>query len=149
MFRLGRRFRSNYSEQCRKFLVEETEAFLNGRLVDVVEAVDGPLPAWVEVNWVVHASPAELLEVGRGPGVPAPVGTWPWARAVLLRELLASSGEDLDAIAEHQRRCLIPVELDLMSEGGRYATPSDVVITAVVRLRHCLPRSSRGSPANG
>jgi hypothetical protein len=141
MFRLGRRFRSDYIEQCRRFLVEETEAFLCGRLSDLVEATDGPLPAWVEVNRVVHAPPDELLEVSHSPCLPAPVGSWPWARAVLVRELLTVSEGDLDAIAEHQRRCLLPVELGLISEGGRHATPADVVVAATLRFRHSTPPS--------
>jgi hypothetical protein len=133
MLRLGHRFRSSYLEQCRRFLVEETEAFLSGRLVDLVDAV-GPLPAWLEINWLVHAAPAELREVGRSRWLSPPSGSWAWARAVLLRELLTPTDGDLD-IAERQRRCLVPIELELMGGDRRLTSPADVVAEAVGRLR--------------
>lgn len=139
MFRLGRRFRSSYGEQCRRFLVEETEAFLCGRLVDVVEAAAGPLPAWLEVNWLAHAAPSELREAGRSPCLSVPSGSWAWARAVLLRELLAPTDGDLGAIAERQRRCLVPVELELMSWDRRFVSPTEVVTEAATRLRQTAP----------
>ncbi|MGB7050573.1 MAG: hypothetical protein WBG41_03295 [Acidimicrobiales bacterium] len=142
MFRLGRRFRSSYVEQCRRFLVEETEAFLSGRLVDLVEAA-APLPAWLEINWLVHAAPAELSEAGRSRWILVPSGSWAWARAVLLRELLAPTDGSLDAIAERQRRCLVPVELELICEDRRFASPSEVVDEAVGRLRQAARNDGR------
>ena len=134
MFRLGRRFRSDYVDQCGRCLVEETEACLSGGLVDLVEAAAGPLPAWLEINWLVHAAPAELREAGRILWISTPSGSWPWARAVLLRELLAPTDGDLDAIAERQRRCLVPVELELMCGDRRLASPAEVVVEAAARL---------------
>jgi hypothetical protein len=143
MIRLGHRFRSDYIEQCRRFLVEETEAFLSGRLVDLVEASDGPLPAWLEINRLAHAAPAELREAGRCRRILAPSGSWTWARAVLLRELLAPTDGDLDAIAERQRRCLVPVELELMCGERRFASPAEVVAEGVARIRQVAPRGRR------
>jgi hypothetical protein len=141
MFRLGRRFRSSYVEQCRRFLVEETEAFLSGRLVDLVDAA-GPLPAWLEINWLVHAAPSELREAGRSRWLSVPSGSWAWARAVLLRELLTPTDGDLD-IADRQRRCLVPVELELMCGDRRLASPAEVVAEAVGRLRQAAGHDGR------
>jgi hypothetical protein len=146
MFRLGRRFRSSYVEQCRRFLVEETEAFLSGRLVDVVEAA-GPLPAWLEINWLVHGAPAELREAGRSRWMAVPGGSWAWARALLLRELLAPTDGDLDAIAERQRRCLVPVELELMCGDRGFGSPAEVVTEAVGLLRRAAPNDG-GRPGS-
>jgi hypothetical protein len=143
MIRPSHRFRSDYTEQCRRFLVEETEAFLAGRLVDLVEAADGPLPAWLEINRLAHAAPAELRETGRSSRNDSTSGSWPWAREVLLRELVASGDGDLDDIAERQRRCLVPVELELLCEERRFASPAEVVAEGVARIRQAAPRSRR------
>ncbi len=65
MFRLGRTFRSDFAEQCRRYLVEETEAFLGGRLADLVVDGDRPVPAWIEINWLAHAPATDLREARR------------------------------------------------------------------------------------
>jgi hypothetical protein len=133
---LERRFRSDYTEQCRRFLVEETEAFLNGRLAGLVDEGADPAPAWVEINWIVHGPPPELLEAGRAqPRLAAPRARWAWVRATLLQELLEASGDDLAAIADRQRRCLVPLELELMTPARRWASPLEVAAAGTARLR--------------
>ena len=132
MFRLRRRFRPDFAEQCRRYLVEETEAFLAGRLAGIVVDGEEPLPAWIEINWLAHTPVSELREAGQDcGGLAAPCNSWPWARTVLLRELLKRSPSDDATIGECQRGWLIPVELELMSPGGRWASPEDVVAVAM------------------
>ncbi len=148
MSRLVPSFRSDYAEQCRRYLVEEIEAFLSGRLAGVVEAADCELPAWVEINWLAHAAPAELREACSR-RISGPAGSWTWARDALLHELQASTGGDLGAIAERQRRCLVPVELGLMGRDRRFASPAEVVAEAVSRFREGAPHWGGRQPGSG
>ena len=134
MFRQGRTFRPDFAAQCRRYLVEETEAFLDGRLASLVVDGEAPLPAWIEINWLAHAPTVDLKAFDLETGLSSRPGSWSWARAVLLREMLDRTGGDEAAILDCQRRCLVPVELDLMDSVLRWASPQEVVIAITGRL---------------
>jgi hypothetical protein len=124
-------------------LVDECEAFLSGHLAERL-STDGPLPAWVWINLLAHASEEEL----RAECKRTPRGLWEAHRARLAGEVLdlaATSG----SLGDLQRQALIPLELDLAS--GPDPSPSDArhwaaaVSEALDRFRRAQRRSERAA----
>jgi hypothetical protein len=99
-------------------LVEECEAFLEGRLVERLVDIGAPVPAWAWTNLLAHGTPEQLADPpihGRRPGC----ALWAWSqgRALLAAEVLdraAASG----TLRTLQREVLVPLELELMSDAS-------------------------------
>jgi hypothetical protein len=117
-------------------LVEETEAYLAGRYLEVARPDTEGTPVWAQLNWIAHAPPGALLE--RAVGREAPdrfIGTWAWAVKTLLHELVVLSGGDPQVVLALQQECVIPVELTLMAPDCWVVLPADAVSLAVTRMR--------------
>ncbi len=115
-------------------LIEETEAFLAGRYLEVRAGSDSGRPAWAQLNWLSHADPDEVSDSAPALG-PSRLGSWSWAVAVLTGEVLELTGGDRARIRDLQRSCLIPLELTLMMPSFWNVLPAEVVALAVARLR--------------
>jgi hypothetical protein len=117
-------------------LVEETEAYLDGRYLDVARPDTEGTPVWAQLNWIAHAPPGALLE--RAAGCDANdrfIGTWAWAVKALLGELVGLSGGDPQVVLALQRECVVPVELTLMVSECWDVLPADAASVAVNRMR--------------
>jgi hypothetical protein len=98
-------------------LADQAEAFVRGELAELLVTVGRPLPSWLALNRLGHASPQVLTRVARGQaGVGA--GTDPgWAddeRALAVR--LLNGRRDPDDVRRLQREVLVPLELRLIAE---------------------------------
>lgn len=117
-------------------LVEETEAYLAGRYLDVARPATEGTPVWAQLNWIAHAPPGALLERAIGSDDNDRfIGTWAWAVKTLLRELMVLSGGDPQVVLVLQRDCVIPVELTLMVPHCWDVLPAHAASLAVTRMR--------------
>jgi hypothetical protein len=117
-------------------LVEETEAYLAGRYLDMARPDTEGTPVWAQLNWIAHAPPGALLERAIGCGAPDRfIGTWAWAVKTLMRELVVLSGGDPQVVLALQRDCVIPVELTLMTPDCRDVLPADAASLVITRMR--------------
>ena len=125
-------------------LVEETQAFLDGRFLEVTVASGGGSPAWAQLNWISHTGPDELGEAARRPpSPPARLGSWAWAVEALTAETVTLACGDPQVVGELQRACLIPLELSMMLPPWWNVLPAEVLALAVQRLR-AHPSARRG-----
>jgi hypothetical protein len=96
-------------------LVEECEAFLDGRMAERCVALGAPVPAWAWTNLLAHGTVQELAHPpihGRGPK--SPLWAWSQGRALLAAEVLDRVAGD-DDLRQLQHDVLVPLELDLMA----------------------------------
>ena len=122
---------------CREF-VADCEAFLDGRLVEVLEARRAAVPTWAWTNLLAHGSMEELRltsieDVHRGDEY----REWREGRAYLATLMLASAGSFGPLLALQQEAVLIPLELTLADHSEPdIRTPRDWVaqVEAVLRL---------------
>lgn len=96
-------------------LSAETEAFLNGQLVEQLAAAGRPVPAWAVLNKLAHASAQELADMGAscpdpGPHPEASTPAWSKAQASLASCLLRTAGAP-EEVTRVQHARLIPLEL--------------------------------------
>ena len=124
---------------------DEVEAFLAGRLVDHLSALDVDVPAWAALNRLAHADRSELQAVVNGTAESwgtCPLLTQPpWAASerALVRVLLARA-PSAEALAEVQRTTLVPLELGLIDRCRAYGmTAEQVLASAAGALRSCRP----------
>jgi hypothetical protein len=99
-------------------LMGETEAFLEGRIVEHLAAAGRTVPAWAVLNKLAHASPEQLADLaernGRPGNAPQPgEPAWRAAQRSLASRLLAS-GTPPDQITRIQQTVLVPLELWLI-----------------------------------
>lgn len=95
-------------------LVEETEAFLEGRLVERLVEIGAPVPNWAWTNLLAHGDEALLREP---PILGSPGGRlWVWSqgRAFMAREVLDGARAH-PSLQLFQQLVVIPLELDLAS----------------------------------
>ena len=122
-------------------LSAETEAFLQGRLVEHLAAAGRPVPAWAILNKLAHASPHDLAELvdaigttGRQPEARPPA--WLVAQAWLASRLVRTSTEP-DETSRLQRQLLIPLELSLIERSKTETlTPRHAITAASDALDH-------------
>lgn len=128
--------RRAHEETKEQQLVEETEAYLAGRYLDMARPDTEGTPVWAQLNWISHAPPDALLEQAVGHDAnDRSIGTWAWAVKTLLRELMALSGGDPRVVLTLQRECVIPVELTVMVPDCWDLLPADAASLAVSRMR--------------
>jgi hypothetical protein len=99
-------------------LSAETEAFLEGRLVEHLVAAGRPVPAWAVLNKLAHATAQDLAALVDTNGGPrhTPDGrtpAWLAAQTSLASRLLRAAAAP-DQITQLQHRRLIPLELSLI-----------------------------------
>lgn len=99
-------------------LSAETEAFLEGRIVEHLMTAGRTVPTWALLNRLAHASPSELASLaeieGRPGNAPEPgEPVWRAAQRSLASRLLAR-GARSDEITRIQRTVLVPLELRLI-----------------------------------
>ena len=114
----------------------ETEAFLDGRYLELVLAGGGALRTapWMWLNAVAHGSPARVRELagGNDPASDGRTMQWSEARVLVARQLLARSGDDPELMAALQLAALVPLELDIMCDDA--TTPLGLVAHALAEL---------------
>lgn len=96
-------------------LATESEAFLQGRFAELVEAQGEPVPVWAWTNLLAHGRAVDLRQasdVGRLGR--APSRRWRAAQGYLAVEVLEAA-ERLGSLAEVQASVLVPLELSLAS----------------------------------
>ena len=96
----------------------ETEAFLEGRIVEHLTAAGRMVPTWAVLNKLAHGSPGEIADLtqtdghlGNAPEAGEPA--WCAAQRSLAACLLAR-GAAPDDITQVQQRVLVPLELRLI-----------------------------------
>jgi hypothetical protein len=99
-------------------LTGETEAFLEGRIVEHLVAAGRVVPTWAVLNKLAHASPTELADLAERGGIPGntPLSREPAYRAAqrsLACRLLAR-GAVPEEITRIQQTVLVPLELWLI-----------------------------------
>jgi hypothetical protein len=124
--------------QCQQF-AEECAAFLEGRLVEVLEARKVPVPTWAWTNMLAHGSMEQLRLAGseEHQRYRDQYGEWRTSRSQLANLMLASARSFGPLLALQQECALIPLELMLAAQpepGGR--TPAGWVaqVEGVLRL---------------
>jgi hypothetical protein len=102
-------------------LTGETEAFLEGRIVEHLVAAGRVVPTWAVLNKLAHATPtelADLADLAEANGVPGntPLPREPAYRAAqrLLACRLLARGAVPDEITRIQQAVLVPLELWLI-----------------------------------
>lgn len=118
-------------------LVKDTEAFLNGRLVERIEARADSVPARAWTNLLAHGTAKDLrTESGSPPlGRVAKYRQWRQARSYLAAEVLDCTGAG-GSLSEIQTSVLVPLELQFSSTAevthwspGRWAVAVDAALT--------------------
>ena len=95
-------------------LLAECEAFLTGRLAEMVLRRDGYAPVWTWTNLLAHGTEVEVRQEYDADQRPS--GTvedgWRAARSYLAGQVLELAGR-LGSLGEVQRTVLVPLELQL------------------------------------
>ncbi len=120
--------------------IEEARALLEGAGAATTYAGRVRVPAWVGVNRLAHASPAELVEMAQS-GCRRYRSSWDQACGFLAGEVLATASRP-EASADVQR-VLVGLELDLLDGGRAAVSPAESMRVVCEVLR-----SYRFSPPN-
>jgi hypothetical protein len=129
-----------WTTRCRAWeraLVAECEAFLTGHYVERCLAEDRLVPSWAWLNLLAHGTESEIGACAAGDEVdPAVRGRseWQMAIAFLAQELLAESARRGAAVADLQRRALVPLELDLVGSRTRSVMAPPAFVSEVRRV---------------
>lgn len=94
-------------------LAMECEAYLHGRLAEVLEEQGTSVPVWTWTNLLAHGSESQLYDSLHRPSTPRRTGrSWRIARTYLAYEVLDVTCEDF-TLDELQSTILLPLELEL------------------------------------
>lgn len=123
---------------CRE-LVEDSAAFLDGRLAEVLEGRKAAVPTWAWTNLLAHGSMEELRLASREPHVRRgdEYGEWRESRSYLAAMMLASARSFGPLLALQQEAALVPLELTLAAcpqPGGCSAADWVAQVEAVLRF---------------
>lgn len=133
MFR--RRASRSDDDPCGQQLVDEIEAFLAGRLAEVLEAADRPVPPWVWLNRIAHGSLAEVRRTAAEWQRVGADSTWRRARTFLAGEVLDQAPLPVN-LRRLQHDVLVPLELQLATDcplAMRSQQLVSLVLTAIAR----------------
>ena len=98
-------------------VADECEAFLRGGFAGLRISQGLPLPSWVAVNRIGHATLEELYELATGVAEPSP---WFEAEQHVAARLLELAGDEPGVdhrVRVLQRRAIVPLELWLAGPG--------------------------------
>ncbi len=118
-------------------LVKDTEAFLNGHLVERIESRAESVPAWTWTNLLAHGTVEDLHRESRSPRLRGVVKyrQWRQARSYLAAEVLDCT-LPCGSLLEVQTSILVPLELQFASTAevakwspGRWAVAVDAALT--------------------
>lgn len=114
-------------------VAEEAEAFLHGRLLEVMRAGGCPVSSWMWLNAVAHGDAERVAWLASSPAArgPHPLD-WPAARARVAAELMRSTGGDPLRMTRLQHVVLVPLELVLATRPG--LTPDELVAVVTSEL---------------
>ncbi len=102
-------------EQTTTTVVQYCERLLDGTAVELFSAGRDPIPEWIWVNTLAHATEETLLRIAsrsRPVGDPHPEErAWELTFSYLARAILAHSGKVGTPLQEIQRKVLLPIEL--------------------------------------
>ncbi len=116
----------------RRDLVEETEAFLQGTLVEWHLRHDRCVPTWAWTNLLAHGTRDQLIGATRANF--ADSSRWAQARQYLAAELLDRVPEP-SALRRLQTRVLVPLEFELAARTlAREQEPSEWLLVVLDRL---------------
>lgn len=105
-------------------LIDECQAFLDGRFAELAGAGEGAVPVWAWLNLLAHGTEAELRAAAR---VLADEVGWAQARSFLAGEVIDVVDSGRATLTELQRDVLLPLELDVVGvRTGRW-TPGRLV----------------------
>jgi hypothetical protein len=113
-------------------LIEECEAFLSGRYVELCEFRGDAVPVWAWLNLLAHGTDDDLRTVA---AQRASADRWRQARTFLAGELLdlvdlaGAGGPSLPLL---QRDALVPFELDLISCPGASAWQPRILVSGLL-----------------
>jgi hypothetical protein len=110
------------SRAWERTLVAECEAFLTGHYVDRLLSEGRLVPSWAWLNLLAHGTESEIGACAETDGTDGAVGArpdWHLVLAFLAQELLAEAARQGVAVAELQRRALVPLELALIGSRTR------------------------------
>jgi len=118
-------------------LAAEAEAFLAGRVRDVLREQMEPVPAWAAVNVLAHGDLDTLhrLVAGVASGEPS-LDMWAEPLAVLATQILVLADEEPASLGELQRQVLVPFEARLLARHETRISPSQLVVSCRAALRH-------------
>jgi len=107
----------------------ETEAFLEGRIVENLTAAGRMVPTWAVLNKLADGSPVEIADLAQTDGHPddAPDAGEPvWRTAQRsLAARLAACGTTPEDITQVQQTVLVPLELRSSNSPRPRPSPSD------------------------
>jgi len=114
-------------------LADEAEAFLDGRLLEVMRAGGCPVTSWMWLNAVAHGDPERVVWLASSPAAQGPHPLdWPAARARVAAELVGRTGGDPFRMTRLQHAVLVPLELVLATRPG--LTPDELVAVVASEL---------------
>ncbi len=93
-------------------LIDECQAFLDGRFAELAGADGGYVPVWAWLNQLAHGTEVELRSASAGL---AERTGWAQATAFLAGELLDIVDSGRMSLADLQHDILVPLELDVLN----------------------------------
>lgn len=103
--------------RSRRTLLEDSEAFLGGRLVEVLQARGEQVPTWAWTNVLADGSTEQLRTAGQeSVSARRPYRQWRDGRAGLARLMLDAPEFDGPRLLVQQRTALVPLELILADQ---------------------------------
>ena len=117
-------------------IADECELFLLGRYVEHHRTLHRPVPAWVRLNVLAHATTDELAATRPATGLDAE-SEWATVTAHLAREILDVVGGDPDRLRDLQLRALVPLELRLAIRSQIVLRPAQLVQLVTHELERC------------
>ena len=116
-------------------LVSESEAFLLGRYVELLEERGEPVPVWAWTNVLAHGSRDDVDRAAAGAHGWSSSRRWRIARALVAGEVLETVGRGAP-LSDLQREVLAPLELELVRRRGVWTwTPERWLATVRSALR--------------
>lgn len=100
-------------------IADEATAFLEGRLLGLVQASGKSAPPWLWLNALAHADHERLREIAATPAaLSETMSDWSSARSALARQLLDLTSGVPEKIEQMQRQVLVPLEGRLGAVAG-------------------------------
>lgn len=114
--KLQRPARDAFDERDGKCLLEECESYLEGQYARRLARDGCPVPAWAWINLLAHGSRQELESLARA--------QYRWSQAAsiwptMAAEVIRATDRSGQPLVQLQRRCLVPLEVQILRRGTR------------------------------